>query len=69
MLSRMKTTPIDVKRSKRNQSVVVLTSMPAGKVVPIYAGPVLREEAMSGRVSVKVEMMVLLNQEMAATYL
>lgn len=56
-INRMKTDPIDVKRSKRNQSVVVLTSLPAGKVVPIYAGPVLREESMTGAVTVRVEMM------------
>lgn len=43
-LSRSKTQPISVVRSMRQHDVRVLTSLPAGKMVPIAAFPVFRED-------------------------
>jgi len=49
--------PVSFKRTKRMSKGRVLTSGDAGKVLPIKADPVLREEGFSGRVDVSVEMM------------
>lgn len=43
-LSRMNTTPIAVVRSRRAHIIRGLTSLPAGKVVPIHVIPLLRED-------------------------
>lgn len=56
-LSRTKTTPLAVPRTLRQQDITLLTSMPAGKMVPLAAIPLLREDAASGRVRVQMEMM------------
>ena len=45
-LARMQTNPIEVIRSRRAHDVRVLTSLPAGKMVPLRAIPLLREDAM-----------------------
>jgi len=56
-LNRMTTRPLDVPRSTRRHMVRALTSMPAGKVVPIAAVPLLREDSVrSGRMRLTFEM-------------
>nr|QJB21437.1 MAG: major capsid protein [Microvirus sp.] len=56
-LNRMTTRPLDVPRSRRRHGLRALTSMPAGKVVPIAAVPLLREDAVrSGRMRLSFEM-------------
>ena len=49
--------PVDIPRSKRNHKVEVLTSMPLGRIVPIVAIPLLREDSLSASIRVPVEMM------------
>ena len=49
-------TPVSFKRSVRPAQARVLTSADAGKIIPIRMEPVLREESVSGRVGVTVEM-------------
>lgn len=56
-VNRLHTDPLSVPRTRRNQAVAVLTSLPAGKMVPITAFPLLREDGMNGALSVIVEMM------------
>lgn len=56
-LNRMSTRPIDTPRSLRRHGVRALTSMPAGRVVPIAAVPLLREDAVRrGTMQFKFEM-------------
>lgn len=58
VLSRTKTTPIPVPRTRRRLDLRTLTSMPAGKMVPIAAWPLLREDRLSmSRVRLSFEMM------------
>lgn len=45
--NRTKTTPIPVQRTTRNMAARVLTSLPAGKMVPIMAIPLLREDSVT----------------------
>lgn len=45
-LSRTQSAPIAVPRSKRPHAIRNLTSLPAGKMVPIHAMPLLREDAL-----------------------
>lgn len=57
-LLRTQTSPIAVARSVRNHDIRVLTSLPAGKMVPIAAIPLFREDAVpSGRMRLSFEMM------------
>ena len=57
-LSRTKTTPIPVARSTRQVDVRVLTSLPAGKMVPITAFPLLREDRLrSSTMRISFELM------------
>lgn len=46
-MTRLKTSPIPVQRTTRAQQHRVLTSMPAGKMVPLAAIPLLREDSVS----------------------
>lgn len=46
-LTHMQTAPIDVIRSQRVYDARVLTSLPPGKMVPLVAFPLLREDAMT----------------------
>lgn len=46
--NRLKTTPLAVNRSTRAQQHSVLTSMPAGRMVPLAAIPLLREDSVAG---------------------
>lgn len=55
-INRMRTEPIAVPRTMRRHLVRGLTSLPAGKMVPLTAIPVLREEAVrSGRLRFSFE--------------
>lgn len=56
-VNKQQTQPISVPRSNRNHQLSTLTSGPAGKVIPLAAIPLLREDAARGRVSVGVEML------------
>lgn len=47
--TRHDTRPIDVPRTNRNHPIRNMTSLPAGKVVPLVAIPLLREDSMNGR--------------------
>jgi hypothetical protein len=49
--------PVSFQRTRRMQKGRVLTSGDAGKILPIKADPLLREESFSGNISVAVEMM------------
>ena len=56
--SRMATQPIVAPRTMRRQSARGITSLPAGKMVPISAVPLLREDSIrSGRLRFSFEMM------------
>ncbi|QIG69938.1 putative major capsid protein [Rhizobium phage RHph_Y2] len=54
--TRKMTTPVPVERSRRNHKIRNLTSLPAGKCVPIAVVPLLREDAASMSVSLAFEM-------------
>ena len=57
-LSRSNTSPIAVERSMRQVDVRALTSMPAGKMVPIAAFPLLREDRLrSSTMRISFELM------------
>lgn len=65
-INRTSTTPLRVPRSNRLHTARALTSLPAGKMVPVTAIPLLREDAIrSGRLRFSFEMMetaeILLN--------
>lgn len=49
--------PVSVQKSKRMDEVIALTSAPAGKVLPLAAIPVLREDSVSGMFRISSEMM------------
>jgi len=49
--------PVSFSRTRRMSKGRVLTSGDAGKILPLKADPVLREEGFSGNVNVSVEMM------------
>lgn len=44
-MNRQSVTPLNIPRSLRGHEVSTLTSMPAGRMVPIAAAPILREDA------------------------
>lgn len=68
-LNRMSTRPLDTPRSMRRHGLRVLTSLPAGKVVPICAVPILREDALrSGRMQFAFEMSETAELLMNAVY-
>lgn len=54
-LARTSTSPIQVVRTRRAHPVRVLTTMPAGKMVPIAAMPLLREDNATGRIRLTFE--------------
>lgn len=55
---RMSTTPIGVPQSTRIHTATAMTSLPAGKMVPIAAFPILREDSVvSGRMRFNFESM------------
>ena len=68
-LNRMTTRPLDVPRTTRLRGENTLTSLPAGKMVPLMAVEMLREDAVrSGRVKVNVEMLETAQMLMNAVY-
>lgn len=50
------TSPLDVPRQRRNHPVRNMTSLPAGKVVPLAAVPLLREDEMTASFTCAFEM-------------
>nr|QJB21573.1 MAG: major capsid protein [Microvirus sp.] len=57
-MARSNTTPISIPRSIRQINQVVATSMPAGKVVPLCAFPLLREDTLrNSMIHAKVDLM------------
>lgn len=54
--TRHKPTPLDVPRKRRSHPLRNMTSLPAGKVVPLAAIPLLREDEMAGRFTCAFEM-------------
>lgn len=57
-INRMRTSPVVAPRTMRRQSARGITSLPAGKMVPIAAFPLLREDAVkSGRLRFNFEHM------------
>lgn len=57
-VNRQATAPIRTKRTRRDQPVVNMTSMPAGKFVPLAYVPLLREDAVvRAAIDISVEMM------------
>ena len=55
--NRQVVTPVNVPRSYRGHEVSCLTSLPAGRMVPISAAPLLREDAVRrGNISLSFEM-------------
>lgn len=56
-VNRMHTAPVQVARTRRNHPVQVLTSGAAGKMVPIAAIPMFRQDSLNAQVSVAVEML------------
>ena len=57
-IARTNTTPISVARSTRQINQIVATSMPAGKMVPVTAFPLLREDQLrSSMIHCKVDLM------------
>nr|WIE89594.1 hypothetical protein P9270_018720 [Mesorhizobium sp. WSM4875] len=68
-MSRTSTTPIAVPRTRRIHTARGITSLPAGKMVPIAAAPLLREDAVrSGRLRFSFEMMETAEILMNAVY-
>lgn len=53
-INRMRTTPVPVQRTTRTHDLRVLTSLPAGKMVPLAAIPLLREDSVT-RASMRVD--------------
>lgn len=54
--TRMRTSPIPVRRSRRRQEHRILSSLPSGRMVPLAAVPLLREDALRGRFALTFEM-------------
>ena len=55
---RMKTTPVAVAKTRRNHDIRVMTSLPAGRMTPVAAIPLLREDALTScRVRLSFESM------------
>lgn len=50
-------TPLNVPRTRRVQDIAVMTSMIGGVSCPVAVVPLLREDAVSGRVQINVEML------------
>lgn len=55
-INRQTTTPVNHPKTRRPHAVIVGTSMPAGKMVPIASIPMLREDAAVGSVDIRLEM-------------
>lgn len=55
-ITRMHPVPLRTPRTRRNHEIQVLTSLPAGRAVPVAAIPLLREDSMAGTMRIAVEM-------------
>ena len=55
-VNRQQTSPITVRRSRRNSEVKVLTSFNPGVCAPVYATEILREDSAVGAINVAIEM-------------
>lgn len=56
-VNRTHTAPIAVQRTTRVHDIAVLTSLPAGKLAPVAAIPLLREDGMRANISINCEML------------
>lgn len=56
-INRQQTAPVSFPRTRRTHQLAGLTSMPAGKVVPLAAIPMLREDSLIGHHRINVEML------------
>lgn len=68
-VNRKQIDPVAIPRTRRNHPLAILTSMPAGKMVPLAAVPMLREDSMSCSATVAVEMMETHELLMNSTFL
>lgn len=55
-ITRMHPLPLRTPRTRRNHDIQVLTSLPAGRSVPVAAIPMLREDSLAASVRIAVEM-------------
>lgn len=55
-VNRQTVKPVDIPRTRRRHALPVLTSMPTGKIVPVAAIPLLREDSMLAQLNVRTEM-------------
>lgn len=67
-VNRQVTSPVQFPRSTRGVGVRALTSLPAGKIVPLAAHGLLREDACSGQYNISFEMLETAELLMNATY-
>lgn len=56
-LNRTHTSPLPVPRTRRNHDIGVITSLQAGKCVPVFAAPILREDSFAATVNITCEML------------
>ena len=56
-VNRQQAQPLNVPRTRRAHALSVLTSLPAGKSVPIAAVPLLREDGMNASLRIQCEML------------
>lgn len=57
MMNRLKQTPVDIPKTLRQHTVTTMTSFKAGKVVPVVAIPIYREDqVVSGALQIQVAM-------------
>lgn len=65
-INRMQTEPVKYARSRRQHFLGGITSLPAGKMVPVKAVPILREDSLVAKVAISCEMLetheILLNR-------
>jgi len=55
-VNRQHTKPLDWKKSRRGMNIEVGTSLPAGKVVPVFATHLLRQDAFKANINFNIEM-------------
>lgn len=69
-MNRTNTQPVAVPRTRRVHGARVLTSLPAGKMVPIFAAHLLREDSLvASRIRISAEMMETVEVLMNAVHL
>jgi hypothetical protein len=55
-VNRQQTTPVSWKKSRRGLNIEVGTSLPAGKVVPVFATHLLRQDSFKANLDINIEM-------------